>query len=409
VINGTKIESDLFEAALLSPAVHEKLLIDISTKQFAICDHDIDPTDFLSLQRLVCGENVVFCKTARTSLVLLSRRLGNIDLEKFFFGLWLLNSSSSSSTDAISMNIMDLMMTRSTTVSASTFYLHSMEDISLLTVDTLDDILSSDSLRLKSEDVLLKLLLELGSTHSQLLRHVRFEFLSNESISDLATTFSYVDLTESIWEGILVRLKGIYDSSIRSKRFVSQSSLPLRSAIPQLDSKIVSDFPSIFTEFCGKRFRLLYRGSDDGFGARDFHRRCDGRAPTLTMILDTGGFIFGGFTPLTWESWQGQYKRDDSTKSFIFTLKNPHNTPAKTFSMKQGQMGYSMYAYPEYGPTFGGGYDIYVCNNCNASSSSYTTYFGHTYNNDTGLNGTTFFTGSPNFTVREIEVFELTD
>jgi hypothetical protein len=40
------------------------------------------------------------------------------------------------------------------------------------------------------------------------------------------------------------------------------------------------DCPTLFAEFRGKRFTLLWRGSSDGFGARDFHDRCDGHAPT---------------------------------------------------------------------------------------------------------------------------------
>jgi hypothetical protein len=67
-------------------------------------------------------------------------------------------------------------------------------------------------------------------------------------------------------------------------------------------SLIVADFPALFAEFRGKRFTLLWRGSRDGFGARDFRRRCDGHAPTLTLIQDTKRNIFGGFTPVEWES-----------------------------------------------------------------------------------------------------------
>jgi hypothetical protein len=68
-------------------------------------------------------------------------------------------------------------------------------------------------------------------------------------------------------------------------------------AAPKLDS-CVSSRPPLFDEFREKRFVLLSPGSHDGFGAEDFHRRCDGRANTLTLILDAGGNILGGFTPL---------------------------------------------------------------------------------------------------------------
>jgi uncharacterized coiled-coil protein SlyX len=108
------------------------------------------------------------------------------------------------------------------------------------------------------------------------------------------------------------------------------------------DSLIVSDFPATSAEFHGKRFKLLWRGSRDGFGALDFHGRCDGHANTLTVISDTEGNIFGGFTPVEWDSrvWNRKggdenncWKADDSGRSFLFTLKNPHNIAPRRFAL----------------------------------------------------------------------------
>jgi hypothetical protein len=70
----------------------------------------------------------------------------------------------------------------------------------------------------------------------------------------------------------------------------------------RLEPTSVSDFLAIFREFEGKQFRLLWRGGRDGFGAREFHDRCNGRAKTLTVISDRNGNVFGGFTPVPWES-----------------------------------------------------------------------------------------------------------
>jgi hypothetical protein len=66
----------------------------------------------------------------------------------------------------------------------------------------------------------------------------------------------------------------------------SPQQSPVPSA-PLLDSRIISDFPEIFAEF--RKFSLLWRGSRDGFKAQELHRRCDGHANTLTVILDTKG------------------------------------------------------------------------------------------------------------------------
>jgi len=42
----------------------------------------------------------------------------------------------------------------------------------------------------------------------------------------------------------------------------------------------------------------LYRASRDGFEASKFHEKCDNKGATLTIIRNTIGRIFGGFTTL---------------------------------------------------------------------------------------------------------------
>jgi hypothetical protein len=183
-------------------------------------------------------------------------------------------------------------------------------------------------------------------------------------------------------------------------------------------SLIVANFPALFAEFRGKRFTLLWRGSRDGFGAEDFHRRCDGRGRTLTLIEDTEGNVFGGFTPVEWESrkWDGAastalgrhncLKADPSQKSFVFTLKNPRNFPAKKFGLKAEKKDEAIFCDSECGPYF---CDICVSDHCNANARSHTFCFGRSYANDTRLDGRTFLTGSDDFTVKEIEVFEIAE
>jgi hypothetical protein len=190
--------------------------------------------------------------------------------------------------------------------------------------------------------------------------------------------------------------------------------------VPSFDSRIISAIPEIFAEFRKNQISLLWRGSRDGFEAQEFHRRCDGHANTLTVILDTKGNIFGGFTPVEWESrvhngkWGNEnncYKADDSQKSFLFTLKNPHNIPARRFALKAEKKEEAIGCDSRYGPTFGPRsfhHDINVCNNCNTSLFNQASV-GDTYINDTGLDGKIVFTGSMTFQVQEIEVFEITD
>ena len=47
------------------------------------------------------------------------------------------------------------------------------------------------------------------------------------------------------------------------------------------------------------RWRLLFRASRDGFAADSFHSKCDKKGPTVTVV-QSGSFIFGGFTEKAW-------------------------------------------------------------------------------------------------------------
>jgi hypothetical protein len=59
-----------------------------------------------------------------------------------------------------------------------------------------------------------------------------------------------------------------------------------------------------------------------------------------------------------------------------------------------------------WGPHFRG---ICVFANCNTNTLSFTYDFGDCHTNDIGLDGKTFFTGSKNLQVKEVEVLEITD
>jgi hypothetical protein len=262
-------------------------------------------------------------------------------------------------------------------------------DISILSFEALDDLLLSSSVRIESEDALLRLLLKLGSGYRFLLKHIQLDFLSADGLLLLAAHFEIPP--ESVWQCAAEVI-----------------------TLPPLSSVIISSFPGIFAEFRGKRFSLLWRGSRDGFKARAFHRRCNHHANTLTVILDTGGNIFGGFTPVAWESrvWNGKvgkasncYKADDHEKSFVFTLKNPHKVAARRFKLKAEEKHHAIYCNAQWGPHFG--YDIGVSDNWNTNIES-STCLGSTYTNDTELDRGIFFSGSYHFQVKEIEVFEIT-
>jgi hypothetical protein len=50
--------------------------------------------------------------------------------------------------------------------------------------------------------------------------------------------------------------------------------------------------------FGNKQFNttLLYKASEHGFTAKEFHNRCDGKGPTISIFKVLDGPFIGGFT-----------------------------------------------------------------------------------------------------------------
>ncbi|CAF1605479.1 unnamed protein product [Rotaria magnacalcarata] len=45
-----------------------------------------------------------------------------------------------------------------------------------------------------------------------------------------------------------------------------------------------------------QRWKLIYKGSRDGFHADAFHSRCNNKGATITIIQSNQNYIFGGYT-----------------------------------------------------------------------------------------------------------------
>ena len=156
-------------------------------------------------------------------------------------------------------------------------------------------------------------------------------------------------------------------------------------------------------EFYGtndQRWQLIYKATRDGFEGATFHRLCNNQGPTMTIIRSTGGYLFGGYASQPWTS-NGAYT--NAANSFLFLLTNANGSPPTKFLYNNN--GNAFMNNGSYGPTFGGGHDLHICDKSNASAGS-SCAIGHTYPNTLNLGANTF-TGSRDFQTTEIEVFKL--
>lgn len=141
----------------------------------------------------------------------------------------------------------------------------------------------------------------------------------------------------------------------------------------------------------------LWRGTRDGFTARNFHSKCDDKGKTLTVIKTERGSVFGGYTDISWKSSGGW--ASGTKNSFIFLIQQDETAAVGKCSDASEEVHHES----NYGPTFGGGHELYTSNNCNTYSSSYTYCSGTYYEKINGLQH--LDQGNQRFQVQEIEVF----
>ena len=154
----------------------------------------------------------------------------------------------------------------------------------------------------------------------------------------------------------------------------------------------------------GKNMELIFRGTRDGMSNKAFYDKCSNKGPTITLIKNEKGNIFGGYSSISWILVQGD-KDYSAPDSFIFTLTNIFNIEPTKFPSKNDQ--HEIRCYPNNGPMFGNGTDIGVY--ANISKDGGWTGLGNTFPDILGK-GNSIFTGDPNnntFKIKEIEVFKL--
>ena len=162
---------------------------------------------------------------------------------------------------------------------------------------------------------------------------------------------------------------------------------------------------SLFQMINSSHGKLLYRATRDGFTSQAFHSKCDNIANTVTIIKNNLNFVFGGYTSAAWISTSG-WKNDPN--AFIFSLRRNGKSTNEKFLVKHPE--YAIYGFSLYGPTFGSGHDIHVCNESNKIEGSfscvgYSYVIPDRYRSEDVRN---FLSGNYNqWLSKEIEVYEI--
>ncbi|CAB4382638.1 unnamed protein product [Rhizophagus irregularis] len=212
-----------------------------------------------------------------------------------------------------------------------------------------------------------------------------------------------------IWDILPLELEQtITDFQNDPENFENFSLLPPRKPIISIDSALIKpqqaskipDWIEVQTNSPNNstrvryEFKLLLRGSRDGFTPKVFHEKCDYKGPNVVVLKIRGsGQIIGGYNPIGWRSLKTkrwQYTKD----SFLFSFGNRGNVDeAKLSRVTPGNE--AIYDDPSFGPCFGKtDLDMrrqFNEENCSAKSRCYRHAI----------------TNTPKFAVDDYEVFQV--
>ena len=138
---------------------------------------------------------------------------------------------------------------------------------------------------------------------------------------------------------------------------------------------------------------LLFKSSVDGDSSKKFHEKCDFMGATITIVRTESGRRFGGYTSISWDKSKGNY--DTNGINFLFSLDT-----RKLYKNTSGSN--HTYHNESYGPTFGGGHDLYISSGCMSNQNSYSSKSSYELTSAYELNG-----GTQSFKVLDYEVYKI--
>jgi hypothetical protein len=190
----------------------------------------------------------------------------------------------------------------------------------------------------------------LKNTLQQCIPLIKFFNLSHKEFLDKVYPYKKIipkDLREDLIKHFIDHpepkiTKRIYSKRIDSRIITTQHAVLISKWINRLE--ITDKMKNSY------EFKLILRGSRDGFSPSKFHEICDNQSRTITVIkLKDSNEILGGYNPINWKSDIGFSTTEDS---FIFSFKNKNDIENYILS-RVTDKGYAAYNSPNCGPSFG--------------------------------------------------------
>jgi hypothetical protein len=151
------------------------------------------------------------------------------------------------------------------------------------------------------------------------------------------------------------------------------------------------------TSVCSVRWKLLFRGSMFGFGAREFHQACDGDGKCVVVVRAENGRIAAAYNE---DGFSSDDSRTPNRNGFMLSMEADGSCGAR-FD-RNGRVN-GILNHHLFGPFFGN--DLIISSNCNENKGSFSL-LGGVYGERPEANDTSLF-GQRYLKVSDYEVFKI--
>ncbi|RIB20658.1 hypothetical protein C2G38_1174713 [Gigaspora rosea] len=260
--------------------------------------------------------------------------------------------------------------------------------------------------------------LTLKSTLKNFLPYIRYFQMSNEDIINNIQPYQQI-LEKNLWKDIMKKFMSSnqpISSKILPPRIILSQSLSNSSrSTTESFSKIINDLHAAeISSWIDKKvdrysimnnpyeFKLLIRGTRDGFTANSFWNLCDKQENiVLIMKVKDTDEILGGYNPIGWD--KSIISMRNCNNSFIFSLKN--GTIKNSILSRVTYRESAIYNSFQRGLGFGGGCDLYMSNKPNQVNGCWC--YQHSYEKRIRDTSTYKNEGTSYFSIVEYETFQV--
>ncbi|GBC02518.1 hypothetical protein RclHR1_04660011 [Rhizophagus clarus] len=187
----------------------------------------------------------------------------------------------------------------------------------------------------------------LKNTLQQCIPFIKFYNLTSEEFLNKVYPYKKI-IPKELRENLLKYFLNPNNQSIKKSKNIDSKLITNQHA--ELISKWIDRLKITDEIKSSYEFKLIFRGSRDGFSPSKFHEICDNQSHTIAIIkVKDSNEIIGGYNPIIWKS-DGSWS---TTKdSFIFSFKDKDSSENFILS-RVNNTSFAIYNSDCYGPSFG--------------------------------------------------------